>query len=1053
MALIKNLDEPQTAGLIKNLPTGLIKNLADTPAIPVEERKKPAESFDLTGRAGDISETFRILDQPLESKTGFKLLEKIEPVAPKTIEKRKNILSEPANVLRLQREGIENPFVDPVTAFTGGFGSTAFLTKNIAKGLLSGLAAAVTEPALGQATEAIAGKFPALAFPVALVLGIASGNLLERPVENLIFKAATKRLSSRGVTLSTKNIQNEINTLKPEDVVTPPTAKKIVPEENPTIFKGEIERLQTQVREDFLKVKEAFPDMSSDQIRFILKNDKAGFNKFVKQAEKILPKPSLEQPQAGLIAHGQELPKFAKNINLERIDAGEDVKKIITDTVGLRPIQINEATRGKITFDETTRLANELGLTQQELLKRRKGKAFNAEEALAARDVLNTSATKLRESQIKAAKSGSDEDLANFKLTLERHAAIQAEVSGLTAEAGRALSAFRIKSRDVRRNQQNKNFKAMIDAVGGRELTEDILDRFKSIDPTDQIAVNKFIQSVTKAKTSDMVFEAWVNSLLSSPVTHVVNTTSNALVFLSSIPEKFGSATIDFLRAGLTRKQRTRFFGETPQRIFGAWEGIKAGTRKGIWSFVNELPTDDVSKLEVRRFQAIPGPVGKVVRLPGRFLIAMDEFFKGVNFESEIRTLAYRQAAQEGLTGPARANRIGEILANPSDMLTSKARQESLYRTFTNELGPSGRALQSVRTNTPGLRYIIPFLRTPINIAKFGLERTPLNYPVIFRKALKGDLKAGELSDELAKTTMGSMIGATVFMHAMEGNITGAGPKDPLQRQALFNTGWQPYSIKLGNQYVSYQRLEPMGMIMGTAADAAEIWDNLEPGKQEGIAGMIVASIGKNFINKTFMRGLSDAFNAIHDPSRYGDRWVQSFGGTVVPSAVNQLARTIDPVLRKPENFIEKIKSRTPGLKEDILPRRNTFGEVVKVGEGSFAERFLSPVQRSKAKGGFLEREIVRLKLGIGPPSKKIQNVELTPEQFDRFHAESGQLAKQLLNNFIKSGQYRKIPTDELKADTIKKLIRAARDQTKGKFIKEIGTDRIREETLKRYGF
>ena len=120
---------------------------------------------------------------------------------------------------------------------------------------------------------------------------------------------------------------------------------------------------------------------------------------------------------------------------------------------------------------------------------------------------------------------------------------------------------------------------------------------------------------------------------------------------------------------------------------------------------------------------------------------------------------------------------------------------------------------------------------------------------------------------------------------------------------------------------------------------------------------MIVGSISQNFINKTFMRGLSDAMNAIHDPSRYGDRWVQSFGGTVVPSGVSQLARTIDPVLRKPENFIEKIKSRTPGLTSDIPPRRNTFGEIIKRWEGSFEERFLSPVKRSKEKGGFIEKE------------------------------------------------------------------------------------------------
>ncbi len=44
--------------------------------------------------------------------------------------------------------------------------------------------------------------------------------------------------------------------------------------------------------------------------------------------------------------------------------------------------------------------------------------------------------------------------------------------------------------------------------------------------------------------------------------------------------------------------------------------------------------------------------------------------------------------------------------------------------------------------------------------------------------------------------------------------ITGGGPLDENQKKALMATGWQPYSFKVGDKYISYQRLDPLGMMV-----------------------------------------------------------------------------------------------------------------------------------------------------------------------------------------------------------------------------------------------
>jgi hypothetical protein len=93
---------------------------------------------------------------------------------------------------------------------------------------------------------------------------------------------------------------------------------------------------------------------------------------------------------------------------------------------------INEARRQKITNDELPKLADDLGMTVDDLLARRQGAAFNAEQILAARKILVASGENLVK-LANAAKNGSEMDLALFRRAMSQHRAIQSQVSGMTA--------------------------------------------------------------------------------------------------------------------------------------------------------------------------------------------------------------------------------------------------------------------------------------------------------------------------------------------------------------------------------------------------------------------------------------------------------------------------------------------------------------------------------------------------------------------------------------------------------------------------------------------
>jgi hypothetical protein len=79
----------------------------------------------------------------------------------------------------------------------------------------------------------------------------------------------------------------------------------------------------------------------------------------------------------------------------------------------------------------------------------------------------------------------------------------------------------------------------------------------------------------------------------------------------------------------------------------------------------------------------------------------------------------------------------------------------------------------------------------------------------------------------LAEVAVGTTLMTTCFVHALHGNISGAGEPDAGKKRVQQAAGWQPYSVKVGDTWYSYERLQPIGTLIGMAADLAEVWDHL----------------------------------------------------------------------------------------------------------------------------------------------------------------------------------------------------------------------------------
>lgn len=721
-------------------------------------------------------------------------------------------------------------------------------------------------------------------------------------------------------------------------------------------------------------------------------------------------------------------PDFAGNINLGKLDTPQDIRRAlaaVNDRVG----GFDAATRGKIARAETERLAGELGMTPDALLARRKGQALNAEEALAARQMLAKSGNELVNAakRIKSMDEPGDDVLAEFQRVLARHVAIQEQVSGITAEAGRTLQQFRMMadSSAVRKDVLT----AMIGRGGGRKSTVEAAEVLLDAVEAGPGVFNVVAKAATDPKLQDKLVELWVNSLLSGPATHVVNMTSNTLTSLGQIPEHALAAAIGAPRRALGRAQGEVVDAitgsEVGARAFGLLQGAKEGLRLFARSVKTGEPSDLVAKVEGMGMKAISGVKGEVIRLPTRLLTAEDELFKGIARRMELNGEAVRIARKEGLKGEAAKQRIAELSEMPTPEMLERSMDYARYLTFQRKLGPLGSKVSGATQDAPILKLFLPFVRTPTNLLKFAVERSPAA-PLL--KEWRADWLAGGARRDLAvaRVMLGTGLGMAIYDLALQGKITGSAPTDRSKARLLNADGFQPYSIRIGDKWYSYKRLDPFSTTLGVAADMALLPEGMSERQSEEATTLLVASIMGNLANKTWLSGVSDVVGAIEDPERNADRMMQRLAGSLaVPTGIAQVARTIDPVARDTGTMGEAVQSRIPFLSRSLLPRRDVWGQQV-VSEGGVGPDIVSPIYTSTAKDDSVNQAMLRAGVSVGPLQRRVGGVELSPEQYDRYQALAGKNAYTGLSQLLRSPQWSGLDPEGQQA-AAEKIIRMSR--------------------------
>lgn len=758
-----------------------------------------------------------------------------------------------------------------------------------------------------------------------------------------------------------------------------------------------------------------------------LGNDAVPADAPIIQSQKI---PDIDPSKLG---KGNEPPKVF--INFARIDTPDDVKRAMQELADSSEKGINAARRGTQTFEKI-----KLNAQQQDawniLKSRRVGEPLNAEQSVAARQLWASSTNKLTELAEAAAQNPSEANLFAFRKMLTVHDTVQQQVVAARTETARALASWRIPVGAS--SERLRDVTARLEESGGADLARELATRVVALGKAGMYnEMAAVVEKTAYAKTRDAMLEGWINGLLSNPATHVANTVSNTSVLGLRMTERKVASSI----ARLLGDDASVQSGEAAAQWYGLTQGYKDALRYAAKSARTGQSGFGLGKIELPREGSISSEafdiatntslgrgvdmLGSIVRTPGRALAAEDEFFKTVGYRMELNAQALRQASSEVNAGTIAADalqdRIGQIIANPPENIRLAAIDSAMYQTFTNAPGKLAQSIGRLTSHYPALKVILPFTRTPANILNFTFERTPLA-PLM--RQFRANVAAGGARRDLAlaQMSLGTGVMLATADLAMNGQITGRGPVEKGQRQALGRTGWQPYSINIGDRWYSYNRLDPVGSLLGMSSDVVDAIRNgqaesMDDPDTERVAVAASIAVAGNLINKTYLSGLASVFEAMSDPQAYGEATIQRMVGSVVPAGVAGVNRQIDPYQREVYSMLDALKARTPGLSDNLPPRRNLWGEPVKYESGlGKGYDFLSPVYTKPGKSEPIDSELLRLDANVTMPPRRVSfdgaTVDLGqyPQVYSRYielsgnalkHPAWGVGAKDLLNQIV----------------------------------------------------
>ena len=344
---------------------------------------------------------------------------------------------------------------------------------------------------------------------------------------------------------------------------------------------------------------------------------------------------------------------------------------------------------------------------------------------------------------------------------------------------------------------------------------------------------------------------------------------------------------------------------------------------------------------------------------------------------------------------------------------------------------------------------IMPFTKTPIDIAVRGVEYSPIGLIKGIKEAVydvkKGNKTASEAIDTLSAGLTGTGIFALGYFLQSLGFLAGALGSDKDEKYKK-DSGAQGFALHIGDKYYTIDWLAPFSLPLFTGAAVAETVEN---GDEVSFATLVdaLSTISEPMLEMSMLQGLNAALSSV----KYGaEAAIASFVTTnglnylsqATPTILGQIARAVDDTSRNAyyydpnykgfvkqgKVFVDKQLVKVPFASKVLTSRIDLWGNKQENTGGSFfgrlAYNMLSPGYYSEESNDPVDVALTKLyeeteDTAVLPskPKKFFKNNKTTykmnAKQYEEFCIVEGQTAHKEIQTFINSAEYKKMSNED----------------------------------------
>lgn len=581
-------------------------------------------------------------------------------------------------------------------------------------------------------------------------------------------------------------------------------------------------------------------------------------------------------------------------------------------------------------------------------------------------------------------------------------------------------------------------------------------------------------QQVTK--TTAQKIDAWrYFSMLANPRTHIRNIVGNtAMGGVQGIKNKVAGGIESAV-------SKINPYMERNHTVIPASKEVKAFAKADIENVVDRLGLNEnkynpKTRLEnnMRTFKsdAMENTIGKAFDLNNKALEAEDGWGLKAGY---VKALSEYMTANKLTPDTITDQQLGKARNFAIEQAKEATfHQDSQLASLINQLSNKNKFSKFVLDAT------LPFKKTPINVAKAGLEYSPVGLvkSAVYDTAQlrKGNITANKYIDNISKGLTGTGIALVGYALANCGVLKATGSDDEDKEKFEEGRGSQNYAITIGNNTYSLDWLAPSGIPLFIGAECYELMKAQKEKKTSSSdedeyynkvinASMNILDSFTNAMNPmtemSMLSGLTSALKSYDQGSSkmlagIGTNSIKSYVNQFIPTALGQIAKTTDEYERNTtstktgvlpkaiDTTRTQIMNKIPGLRQKLPIKTDIWGQEQKQSDNialRALENAVFPWARKELNSNNVDKEITKVYENTGESSVFPDTINknltidkkkyvMTSKEFAKYKKQFGETSYELLKNLINSDGYKKL-SDSQKQLAIEKVYSYSTEQIK----------------------